>query len=245
MDLAQLDAEVFGPMVVRSGGQLVTVPSATSMGWKQVAAAGSDVRYFVTTVWPAEAPLKWWQMEVVQRVWCVHNGLPTPDQVQRLVFMMQKYGTGIEYDLAHHLPGISARELWQARRWRELLNYIDQFPSDTHKNRMMMNDEEYLAAVVKAGREGDNRPSLAEWNQTNRILADLVDAVRAGNLIAKAAAGSKDKSGMENYPRPATKMAQMEYRAQEAAHKSMVAELLPNRSEEDGYPSSDTPAEQE
>lgn len=232
MDLDQLDAEKLGPLAVLLDGELQTVPSAGDLHWKTVLAAIGSPHYFSLLVWPPDVPLKSWQIEAAQAAWCRHNGLPSIDQARRLIFTLEKYYSGIEYDLGTR--GISLRELWRARRWRELLNYIDLLPTDSHKNRLMTADEEYMEAVIRASAQGGPRtgPSMADWSQTNAMLAVLIDAVNRNTAVTQAVAQSKGpKPSFDPYPRPITAADRVRYRMEKEAHQSMVSMLLPDRGE--------------
>jgi hypothetical protein len=230
VDLNQLDAEKHGPMTVVAGGRRYVLPAASDFGWKRVAEVASNPHYFALLVWPREAPIKAWQIEAAQRAWCDHNGLPAPQQIQRLVMMMEKYGEGIEYDLPHHLPGVNAGQLWRDRRWRELLSYIDQLPSNSHKNRLMMTDEDFVRSIAKTGFSGDGRMSISDFGPTERILADLVDTVKHNTMVTQAVAGGKGpKPTMDPYPRPVSALPKIEREMRIAEHEQMKSLLLRNR----------------
>lgn len=225
----QLDAEKRGPMAALVDGEPHQIPPATELPWKLVVACATSPHWFALVAWPRDVKLKAWQIEVAQDAWRVHNGLPEASQVKRLVYMIEKYHDGLEYDLRTKV-GVSLGELWRDRRWRELLVYIDHLPTDTHKNRLMTNDEEYMAAVMEQSQRGDGRPSMAEWGQTNIQLAMLIDAINRNTAVTQAVANPK--AGMPKIqpaPRPSTVMEKLEFKKSQREHESMNAMLLRGR----------------
>jgi len=234
LDLDQFDAEAAGPMRVRDGDDVVVFPAATEFHWRTVAAACRELDAFVALIWPADWPVRhWlrWKVEVIRLAWIRHNGLVEMPHLQRLVYMMEKYADGIEYDLRHHLD-VSAGELWRARRWRELLAYIDMLPTDSHKNRLLTQDEEHMEAILASqkGDRGDARPSMADWGQLESMIAVLIDAVNRNTEVTHAVApGKKQPLRIGNYPRPATAAEKVERAIQKKKHEEMVALLLPGK----------------
>lgn len=235
MDLDQFDAEVAGPLRVQDGDDVLVVPPATQFHWRAVAAACREVDAFVGLIWPEEAsPVRgWlrWKVEVIQLAWIRHNGLVGMPHLHRLVYMMEKYADGIEYDLRHHLD-VSAGDLWRDRRWRELLNYIDMLPTDSHKNRLITQDEEHMEAILASqkGNRGDAKPSMADWGQLESMVAVLIDAVNRNTEVTHAVApGKKQPLRIANYPRPATAAEKVERDMQKKQHEEMVNLLLPGK----------------
>ncbi len=236
MDLDRLDAELGGPMRVQLGGQVVELVAATALPWGYVASVLGDPMMFAALIWPAGQPIKWWQIAVVQEAWARHNGLPAADQARRLLYMVQKFGDGIEYDLRAHLAGVNLGDLFRGRRWRELLNLLDQLPQDTHMNRLLTTDEEYMEAVLGDAEPADNdeaktpAPSMAHWSQTNALLAVLIDEVRRLTATNQGLAGAKNPK-FEPYPRPVSAaqaiMLRREEERRRAKHNELVALLLP------------------
>lgn len=236
MDLDRLDAELGGDFRVQLGGKVITLRPATELSWGHVASVLTDPILFAVMIWPSNQPLRWWQIEVVQRAWAAHNGLPDAAQARRLLYMVQKFGDGIEYDLRNHLQGVDLGTLWRGRRWRELLNLLDQLPQDTHMNRLLTTDEDYMEAVLGDAEPtedeatGPKPPSMAHWSQTNAMLAQLIDAVNRLTATNQGIAGAKNPK-FEPFPRPENAAQKiMARRAREVAqrrHQQMVDILLP------------------
>lgn len=230
MDLTQLDSELHGPMVVRVAGKSYELKSATELSWKAVHACVANANYFMALVWPREARIPAWKIDAAQQRWIVHNGLPFVAQLDRLIYMVEKYGEGVEYDLRTKC-GVSLGDWWRDRRWRELLTLIDHLPSDTHMNKLLSQDEEYMRRVLKAQNGSSNRPSMADWSQTNALLANLIDAVNRNTVVTQTVAGTTKgpKPSYDPYPRPATAADGLEDRMRREAHEEMNAILLRDR----------------
>lgn len=228
MDLDQLDAEQRGPMGVLVDGVRVELPAAADLAWKVTALALTEPMYFLRAVWPSGRRIDHWKVEQLQQAWVKHNGLVSYDQLRRLVYMLEKYYDGIEFDLRTKV-GVDLGQMWRDRRWRELLNFIDQLPSDSQMNRLLSQDREYMERVLSDQRSrSDNAPSMADWSQTNRMLADLIDAVNALTAVTKGIAGQK-KNDFRPYPRPKTAADSLRYEQDRRNHEEMNAILLRGR----------------
>lgn len=231
MDLDALDRELGGPMRVLHARTTVVLPAATDFDWQTALMVAADVWRFGERVWPIQHRLPFLSLKQVQKAWRIHNGLPDGQQCHRLAYMMQKYGEGIEFDLQHHL-GVAAGRLWRERRWRELLSYVDMLPTNSHMNRLLVADEEYMELVVKQRDKQDapSRPSMAEFSLTNSLLMQLIDAVNTNTVVNKAIANPKGpKPRVDPVPRPYTAEERVRYRLQKEAHEQMVSLLLPKR----------------
>lgn len=240
MDLDTLDGERGGPFRILVHGVEVDLPPATDLGWQQVAVALHGPARFLAAVWPIYPRLEHWKVGLIQQAWIRHNGLPDYEQARRLIYMLDRWGDGIEYDLQHHLQ-VSMRELWQARRWRELLNYIDRLPTNSHKNRLLSLDEEYMTMIIKEKDKaketpGAGHPSMAEWSQEAALLAKLIDAVRANTASRAviASGGKGPKPSVEPELRPYSVASSVEYKIRKREHQSMVDLLLPGRKKSTG-----------
>jgi len=241
MELDALDAERGGPMRIVVHGIEVDLPAAADLDWQKVAVALHSPAHFLGVVWPLDVlpRVEHWKIPLLQQAWIRHNGLPGYEQARRLIYMLDRWGEGIEYDLQHHLK-VSLKVLWQERRWRELLGYIDMLPTNSHKNRLISLDEEYMAMVLKEkDKEKDpaaGHPSMAEWSQEASVLAAVVDAIKQNTAtqVAIANRGKGPKPSIDNYPRPYSVAKRVEWKMRKAEHESLVSLLLPGRDHSTG-----------
>lgn len=222
-------------MRVAVGTAVVTLPAATDLPWRVVAAACRDKIDFYYHVWaPTGAPLPGVnQTERVRRAWVEHNGLVDGQELHRLLYMMERYTDGIEYDLRHHLS-VSMGDLFRDRQWRVLMNYIDMLPSNTHKNRLLTEDEEHMEAILssKQAQSGEYKPSMSDWGQLENMMATLIDAVnRNTETVHATAPGKKKPLRIPNYPRPATAAEKVKAKIQKRQHEELVGLLLPAKRE--------------
>jgi hypothetical protein len=213
-------------------GDVIVLPAATELHWGQVMGAATNIWNFMSTCWKPERRLSYIDLGLLQDAWRKHNGLPEPDQCHRLAYMIDRYRKGVEFDLRNHL-NLSLGELWRARRWRELLLYIDMLPANSHMQRLLTSDEEYMERVLtakhaKGDDEKSGRPSQADWSMTNSLLATLVDAVNRNTQITVSAAGIKESLGLQPVPRPWSAAEKVNHRIQQQRHEEMVSKLLPS-----------------
>lgn len=230
--LDQIDGERGGPLRLRLRGEVIEIKPATDLNWKLVLGACSSIYAFGGLLWPAQIRVTYRQLIEARKAWMTVNGLPEGDQCRRLVYMCKRYWPGVEYDLRNQL-GLSAAELWQSRHWREMLGYIDHLPTNSHMNRLLTLDEEYMEALERSPRRDTpmaGRPSMADWSLTNGLLAKLIDAVNRNTAVAISAANPKaPKPNMPPEPRPYTAAERVRYHVQQEAHEEMVAVLMRDR----------------
>lgn len=231
MDLDQIDFERRGPMLVGHNRIVITLPAATELPWRQVVTVADDLMLFGALVWPNDVRISVRKLELVQRAWMAHNGLPEVPQMRRLTSMVQRYHDGIEFDFRTHFR-LSFGDLFRERRWREILNYLDQLPANSQMNRLLSLDEEYMESVLRSqkGDQGPSRPSMADWSLTNSLLATLIDAVNKNTATQTAIANPKGaKPRIEPTPRPLSLVEKIERRIQKERHEEMVGRLLPGK----------------
>ena len=232
-DLDVLDAEVGGPMGVLHLGEVITLRPATDMHWGEVLQAATTVWRFMASCWPPARRLSYAELCRMHEAWRRHNGLPDPDQCNRLAYMIDRYRKGIEYDLRNHLQ-VSLGELWRGRRWRELLDYIDMLPTNSHMHRLLTSDEEYMERVLEsksADDERSGRPSMADWSLTNSLLAQVIDAVNRNTATNRGIAqqGKGEPPRYDPVPRPYTAADKVQHRINQRKHEEMVRALIPGK----------------
>jgi hypothetical protein len=124
---------------------------------------------------------------------------------------------------------------WKSRRWRRLLNMIDQLPRDSFMQEAMA-DDEALAEHMLAQAPSE-RPPARRWSEYGiqvELLAGIYDRLaEVPNAIA-AANGAKPRK-VKPYPRPVTAIERVRERRARQKHRSIVARLLPNGADESAF----------
>lgn len=117
---------------------------------------------------------------------------------------------------------------WKSRRWRRLLNMIDNLPRDSFMQEAMA-DDEALAEHMLAGAPPTEKPPARRWSEYGiqvELLAGIYDRLaEVPNAIA-AANGAKPRK-IKPYPRPVTAMERVRDRRAKQKHRSLVSRLLP------------------
>lgn len=120
---------------------------------------------------------------------------------------------------------------WRARRWRALLELIDQLPMASRYAEAIANDPQQARLVVEAqekqGRSGESwKPRYAEFDVHARMLRDVIQAVMGVQAAVIAAAGNRPPP-MESYPAPVTEIERAVQRATEEWADSLISRLTP------------------
>jgi hypothetical protein len=238
--LALLDCEGGGRFVLSDHHDSTLRPAAT-MSANEIFRVLHDDRAFVVQVAGSRAmPAR--DIPALRRSWAVQNGLLEGTDLERLLWLLRRFRDDVEYDLRKHL-GVDLGELWRARRWRMLLNYVDRLPRASWTYMAMTNDPSYAEAMADAiakrststlEEEPPSRP-LVESTPEVAVLSDLVDAVnalRATFIMANKKPGSPDPV-IPPYPRPVTLVDRMTEKAKRkarwAAHESLADRILLRR----------------
>ncbi len=123
--------------------------------------------------------------------------------------------------------------MWQSRRWRHLLNIIDQLPRHSAFGEALTNDEELAHEVAKRRKHDDSgrAPSRSMRDFTVEVELLSVVADRIAELIQAVAAtkGAKAKQNPIRMPRPVTALQRVTAQRRRAKHDSVVARVLPGR----------------
>jgi len=133
----------------------------------------------------------------------------------RLYSLIGHYRAEVRADLAERYPGTDLSLLWRQRRFRALLDLIDQLPSASRLNEAILNDPEQ-AQLIAEDRErqlqeqGEQArkpwsPRLSEYDLHANLLRDLIQSV-LGLRAAVIASGGGKPSPITDYPTPATEV---------------------------------------
>lgn len=126
-------------------------------------------------------------------------GALRPGGSGRLAYLLERYGGAIEADLADRQWDLAA--LWQARRWRFLLNIIDHLPGNSHFVAAMADDEELAA---QAPEPKPSPPPLSSWTPEVERLTLIAD--RLGEVVTAVhnTVATKPSKPPRPLPRPQT-----------------------------------------
>jgi hypothetical protein len=189
--------------------------------------------------------LPWGHAGQVWERWKAHHGVPNPPTCTRLRFLVDRYADELEVDFARHYVGIDPAELWQARRWRYLLNLIDHLPRNSYYSQAVMNDPEHMAMLERVKSRGGSGPKplppLATWSPEVDMGATINDSLLAlkDALIRSNVPKDKQNSIPEIVwtPRPGVQSkperSQIAREEAEARHKRAVSLFLPQSADSD------------
>lgn len=184
------------------------------------------------------------QRSLVFEHWCAAWDLPAFADAQRLAYLVDNYRAPIAYDLQ-----VFAQQdlgaLWRARRWTLMLDILDRLPGHSWYSATVSMDEEHAkmmadaltARAEKTGESTDSRgPSLTTWTPEVAMGANVVDAVRSvAHAVVAVQSGKNAPEPPKPMPRPKTPlesaMKLAEHRRKKAKHESLVARLLPHKSQ--------------
>jgi hypothetical protein len=144
--------------------------------------------------------------------------------------VITRYGQAIERDLLERYSVDLAAE-FHGRRWRRLLNLIDNLPRNSAYVQAMVEDDDYADAVV-AHEKPHERPKprryMAEWSVEVELLSSVLD--RLGELISVSmvAAGAKKAPKVAPAPRPMTAFERARSKRRWQNHNALVSRVLPD-----------------
>jgi len=90
--------------------------------------------------------------------------------------------------------GVDLAEWFGARRWKALLELIEQLPEASRFREAILNDREVVAELVAANADGDGggwAPRVSEFDLHATFLRDLVHSVHQLIAVTIAAGGGK------------------------------------------------------
>lgn len=218
---ADLDRERPGqPFMVRVGGRVLRFRPATDLPAHMLLQVAGDWRLFLGyCVDNAEdlagLDFAWWRAEHMLRMYRRHYGLcETPAEDRRLFSLMQErsYRDAVEADL-QEIYRVDLGELWRARRWRTLLNYVERLRRATHFGEATAVDEKLAKLVLDDERKRKDGPPvmerrMSEFTVEAELLSLAVD--RLGDLLQVQVAKRGGKTRPVKYqPRPKTAVAKM------------------------------------
>jgi hypothetical protein len=144
----------------------------------------------------------------------------------RLAALVKRHGKAIEYDLA--CRGIDLATEWRSRRWRRLLNIIDQLPRDSAFHESLADDEQLAERMLERPDPPPGPPTrrMREWSAEVELLSVVVDRLAELIQVVGATKGSKARS-IRHQPRPVTAMQKLRARKRRAKHEALAARVAP------------------
>ncbi len=147
--------------------------------------------------------------------------------------MIRRYGKAIEYDLIMSPARLDLATEWRRRRWRRLLNIIDNLPRESRYFEARVNDERVIEAILTA--EGhtaavDAAPTrrMADWSAQVELLTLIVN--RLGEVAQGIAVLGGAKPGkVPPAPQPTTAYETVRSRMRSRKHETLVSRLLPHK----------------
>lgn len=120
---------------------------------------------------------------------------------------------------------------WRSRRWRRLLNIIDNLPRESRYFEARVNDEYAIEMMLAADRGDDSGPPtrrMADWSAEVELLTAVVN--RLGEVVQGIAAlGGAKPHKVPPAPVPTTAVEKVRNRTRARKHESLVARLLPHK----------------
>lgn len=122
---------------------------------------------------------------------------------------------------------------WRSRRWRRLLNVIDNLPRESRYFEARVNDEQVIEAMLTAHGEtapGKEPPTrrMSDWSAQVELLTVVVN--RLGEVVQGIAVLGGAKPGKPlPAPQPTTAYESVRSRLRSRKHETLVSRLLPHK----------------
>lgn len=122
---------------------------------------------------------------------------------------------------------------WQERRWKALLELIDQLPGPSRFNEAVLNDREFAeAAIEHENNRGDGSkpewaPRVSEFDLHAVLLRDVIQALQGVQAAVIAAAGGKPPK-FPPYPAPKTALDEVRKQELQTWADDLISKLTPH-----------------
>lgn len=146
----------------------------------------------------------------------------------RLGALLERYGPALRADFAE-VYGADLAELLAARRFRHVLDLVDELPRTSRLAALQQTDIGLVEALPDSALEASQAPeldprALSEWTLTNELLAAVFDTLQ--QLTAITARAKKSPKPM---PRPRTALQVERARRQTARANEIINIFTPHR----------------
>lgn len=120
---------------------------------------------------------------------------------------------------------------WQQRRWKALLELIDELPTASRFNEAVLNDREFAEAVVanESKSDGDKSewaPRVSEFDLHALLLRDIIQSLQGVQAAVIATVGKPPK--FPPYPSPRTALDDARERLLHEWADDLIARLTPH-----------------
>lgn len=121
---------------------------------------------------------------------------------------------------------------WQDRRWKALLELIDQLPGPSRFNEAVLNDREFAEAVAANESKNDDgksewAPRVSEFDLHALLLRDVIQSLQGVQAAVIAAAGGKPPK-FPPYPAPKTALDDARERLLHEWADGLISKLTPH-----------------
>lgn len=238
LDLDALDLEGRpGQPHLRLTGRRILLRSAPQVPWSALLAMhqhwGVFLHYVVVNNDDQTAlrQLPIWQIRAVVHWYRGFAGMcDTFDDNRRLAVALTRYGRAVEADLAGH----DVAGLWQTRRWRRLLNLIDQLPRASLYVEALSLDPA-LASPRDPHDKAKPVRRMSEWSPDVELLSVAADRL-ADVVNAVASLGRAKPHKVPAMPRPVTASDRITTQRRQRRHSRLVARVLPGTASDETAP---------
>lgn len=134
----------------------------------------------------------------------------------RLAYIVKHYRSAVRYDLQK--IGVDLAEELKARRFRKLMDLIDEMPPGSHWRAAYAHDPYFIERLEEMDlTKSDFSVPLTEWNFVNEQLATLID------WLSVNANKNNESFKFEPSPRPKDPMGEkaMEVRSKQIENKTL------------------------
>lgn len=230
-----------GPLKLPAGDIVFEMVSPAELSLATILDALSGPTRFVELILDGfDRRLTMTQLEAVMERWLTHHGLVGGKELARLMFVLERYGAEIEWDLQRELR-VDVGQLWRDRHWRKLLSWIDQLPRATRYHQAVGDDEEHAIELAKAyraaGQEQDGpppkpAPPLSTWTPEVELLTGLLDQLAILTWTMQNQNADNPSKPPPRAPKPVTALqrvlARMAKEEREEQHSSLVSKFAPH-----------------
>lgn len=125
--------------------------------------------------------------------------------------------------------GVDLSRWWRERRWKALLELIDELPAASRFNEAVLNDREFAKEVVarETGDRPEWSPRVSEFDLHATLLRDVIQVLQGVQAAVIAASGNKPPK-IVPYPAPKTALEEVRQEALQEWADDLISRLTPH-----------------